>query len=170
MQAKSLSQDPMKSREIKGNRRKCTSVNRPFHPPLSKYVLVALIRGECPHDTASKRYRAISQPLGIFRADTNYFSFGRKFIFVRKEIYFRAEENYFLCGRKSQQERKTYNQLKDNELTRPSSGMQFTPIHPAPTDKEFPIFALRKRKRVPQNKLGTPLHIHSFPQEGGMIL
>jgi hypothetical protein len=106
----------------------------------------------------------------IFRADTNYFSFGRKNIFVRKKIYFCAEGNYFSCGRKSQQERKTYNQLKDNELISPPSGMQFIPIHPAPTDKEFPIFALRKRKRVPQNKLGTPLHIHSFPQEGGMIL
>jgi hypothetical protein len=94
----------------------------------------------------------------------------KKIIFVRKEIYFRVDTNYFSCGRKSQQERKTYNQLKDNELTSPSSGMQFTPIHPAPTDKKFPIFALRKRKRVPQNKLGTPLHIHSFPQEGGMIL
>ena len=106
----------------------------------------------------------------IFRSEEKIFSFGRKFIFVRKEIYFRADENYFSCGRKSQQERKTYNQLKDNELISPPSGMQFTPIHPAPTDKEFPIFALRKRKRVPQNKLGTPLHILSFPQEGGMIL
>lgn len=106
----------------------------------------------------------------IFRSEEKIFSFGRKFIFVRKEIYFRADANYFSCGRKSQQERETYNQLKDNELTSLSSGMQFTPIHPAPTDKEFPIFALRKRKRVPQNKLGTPLHILSFPQEGGMIL
>lgn len=141
-----------------------------MHKHLSKCVLVALIRGECPHDTASKRYRAISQPLGIFRAEENYFLCGRKLFFVRKKKYFRSEENLFLCGRKSQQERKTYNQLKDNELISPPSGMQFTPIHPAPTDKEFPIFALRKRKRVPQNKLGTPLHIHSFPQEGGMIL
>lgn len=78
---------------------KCTNTNLPFLPNLSKCVLVALIRGECPHDTASKRYRAISQPLGIFRAEENYFSFGRKFIFVRTQIIFHAEENLSKRGK-----------------------------------------------------------------------
>ncbi|KGO02366.1 hypothetical protein HQ42_07175 [Porphyromonas gulae] len=43
MQAKSLSQEPMKSRETAGNRRQMYKHKPPFPPLFSKCILVALI-------------------------------------------------------------------------------------------------------------------------------
>ena len=74
MQAKSLSQEPMKSREIKGNRRKYTSVNRLIHSPSSKCVLVALIWCEM-----SARHNGKKMPSNLTVARYLFFDYSASF-------------------------------------------------------------------------------------------